>query len=57
MFAEIKIFRCVNCHGLWFDMLEKDDLAKIKGSDPIDVDNSAKISCECNVAVTQCCHG
>lgn len=36
-FADIEVDRCVSCHGLWFDMLEKDDLVKIKGSEAIDI--------------------
>ncbi len=36
-FQEIEIERCVNCRGLWFDMLEKEDLLKIEGSEEIDI--------------------
>lgn len=36
-FAEIEVERCVSCRGLWFDMLEHDDLVKIKGSEAIDI--------------------
>ena len=36
-FAEIEVERCVSCRGLWFDMLEQDDLVKIKGSEAIDI--------------------
>lgn len=37
LFAEIEVERCVGCQGLWFDMLEKEDLVKIKGSEAIDI--------------------
>jgi Zn-finger nucleic acid-binding protein len=35
--GSIEVDRCVNCGGLWFDMLEKEDLVKIKGSESIDI--------------------
>ena len=37
VFAGIAIDRCTICKGLWFDMLEKEDLLKIKGSEEIDL--------------------
>jgi len=36
-FGEIEVERCLGCQGLWFDMLEKEDLAKIEGSEAIDI--------------------
>lgn len=36
-FENIKFERCDNCQGLWFDMLEKEDLVQIKGSESIDI--------------------
>lgn len=36
-FADIEVERCLSCRGLWFDMLEKDDLVKISGSEAIDI--------------------
>jgi Zn-finger nucleic acid-binding protein len=36
-FADVEFERCLNCCGLWFDMLEKEDLVKIKGSESIDI--------------------
>ena len=36
-FAEIEVDRCLGCKGLWFDMLEKEDLVVIEGSESIDV--------------------
>jgi Zn-finger nucleic acid-binding protein len=38
-FAEIEVERCLGCLGLWFDMLEKENLVKIKGSEAIDIGN------------------
>ena len=35
---EIEIDRCPKCKGIWFDILEHEDLRKIKGSaDKIDI--------------------
>ncbi len=58
-YGEVEVDRCVGCQGLWFDMLEKDDLLKIEGSESIDVgsaeqgqrfDASRRINCpKCNV--------
>jgi Zn-finger nucleic acid-binding protein len=28
-FSEIEVDRCLGCKGLWFDMLEKEDLVLI----------------------------
>ena len=36
-FNKVKIERCDACAGLWFDMLEKEDLLKMKGSEVIDI--------------------
>lgn len=36
-FKDIEVERCTQCKGLWFDMLEKDDLLKIEGSESIDI--------------------
>jgi Zn-finger nucleic acid-binding protein len=36
-FNEVQVERCTNCKGLWFDMLEKEDLAKMEGSEAIDI--------------------
>jgi Zn-finger nucleic acid-binding protein len=35
--ADIELERCLGCRGLWFDMLEKDDLVNIEGSEAIDI--------------------
>jgi Zn-finger nucleic acid-binding protein len=36
-FDSIIFERCESCNGLWFDLLEKDDLLKIEGSEEIDI--------------------
>jgi Zn-finger nucleic acid-binding protein len=36
-FQEIEVDRCLGCRGLWFDMLEKEDLVRIEGSEAIDI--------------------
>ena len=38
-YADIQVERCLGCQGLWFDMLEKEDLVKIEGSESIDIGN------------------
>ena len=35
-YQDIEIDRCTNCKGIWFDMLEHEDLKKISGSESID---------------------
>ncbi len=60
-FREIEVDRCTGCRGLWFDLLEKDDLARIEGSESIDIgsehvgeafDELRKIDCpQCAVAM------
>ena len=57
----IDVERCSGCYGLWFDMLEKEDLKAIAGSEAIDIgdsdvgrkyNNNKKIKCpECHVAM------
>ncbi len=59
--GEIKVERCLGCQGLWFDMLEKEDLVKIEGSENIDIGdeqvgeeytNMRDIKCpQCSVAM------
>jgi uncharacterized protein len=44
-FNGIEVDRCTDCHGLWFDEFEKDDLLKIKGSEKIDI-GDAKVGRE-----------
>ena len=43
-FEHIKVERCANCQGLWFDMLKKEDLLKIKGSESIDIGSELESS-------------
>lgn len=60
-FRGIEFERCTNCKGLWFDMLEKEDLIKMKGSEAIDIGDEQvgkeyrdmqKINCpKCNSAM------
>ena len=37
LFLDIIVDRCTACRGLWFDALEKEHLAAIKGSEAIDL--------------------
>jgi uncharacterized protein len=36
-YKDIEVDRCFKCRGLWFDMLEKEDLLKLEGSESIDI--------------------
>jgi Zn-finger nucleic acid-binding protein len=36
-FQDIVVDRCTSCRGLWFDALEQEHLAALKGSDKIDL--------------------
>ena len=36
-YADIEVDRCTDCQGLWFDLLEKEDLVRIEGSESIDI--------------------
>ncbi len=38
-FNEIEFERCLGYQGLWFDMLEKEDLVKIAGAEVLDIGN------------------
>ena len=51
-FQDIQIDRCLTCKGLWFDALEKEHLDAMRGSQSIDVgqtaggrSQSARINC------------
>ena len=37
VYQGIEIDRCTHCAGLWFDMLEAEDLKKLSGSEAIDI--------------------
>ena len=38
----IEVDRCTQCGGLWFDMLEAEDLKKLSGSEAIDTGDKGK---------------
>ncbi len=38
----IEVDRCPNCHGLWLDQFEKENLKALKGSESIDVGDPEK---------------
>lgn len=40
-FNGIEIERCIQCNGMWFDMLEHEQLKKMKGSEVIDIGSKA----------------
>lgn len=35
--GKVELDRCTKCKGLWFDMLEKEDLMAIEGAELIDI--------------------
>lgn len=37
MYGSIYVERCVECRGLWFDLLELEHMAAIEGSEAIDI--------------------
>ena len=36
-YSGIEVDRCIKCKGIWFDILEHEDLKKIEGSESIDI--------------------
>lgn len=36
-YENIEVDRCPNCHGLWLDQFEKEELKALRGSESIDV--------------------
>jgi Zn-finger nucleic acid-binding protein len=57
-FEGIGVDRCTVCKGLWFDVLEKEHLNELKGSEAIDVGEKAADAAEahrilCPVCKTQ----
>lgn len=40
-FRSIEVDRCTGCKGLWFDLMEREMLLEIDGSEAIDVGKSA----------------
>ena len=56
-FHEIEVERCQGCNGLWFDMMEKEDLLKIEGSEAIDIGSeqvSEQYRDQVNILCPQC---
>lgn len=41
-FQEFEVDRCTRCGGLWFDMLEAEDISRLKGSESVDTATSIK---------------
>jgi Zn-finger nucleic acid-binding protein len=39
---DVEVDRCTDCHGLWFDLLEHEDLKKMPGAEALD-DGDASI--------------
>jgi Zn-finger nucleic acid-binding protein len=37
LFQGVEVDRCPKCSGIWFDLLEQEDLRKKKGSESVDV--------------------
>ena len=40
-YHNIEVDRCTMCFGIWFDMLELEDLKAMKGSETIDIGSAA----------------
>jgi Zn-finger nucleic acid-binding protein len=38
-FQSVQVDRCTKCRGIWFDLLEKEDLKHVKDSEKIDIGN------------------
>ena len=36
-YQNVEVDRCINCKGIWFDMLEQEELKKMNGSEAIDI--------------------
>ena len=34
---DIEVDRCTNCRGIWFDLLERENLARLEDSEQIDI--------------------
>lgn len=58
----VQVDKCTHCSGIWFDLMELQDLKKMKGSDKIDKvpenkpavssDSDKKVKCpKCNVTM------
>ncbi len=42
VYDSIEVDRCTNCHGLWFDMLEAEQLRSMEGAESIDIGDPKK---------------
>jgi len=42
VFENVEVDRCKNCEGIWFDMLEHEDLKTLQGSEAIDTGDPEK---------------
>jgi Zn-finger nucleic acid-binding protein len=42
VFKDVEFDRCVDCRGLWFDLLEHEDLKKLAGSEAIDIGDASR---------------
>ena len=40
-YQNVRIHRCTACKGLWFDMLQDEDLRSLPGSEAVDIGNAA----------------
>ncbi len=40
--AEMEVDRCVGCQGVWFDLLEAEDLKKLRAAGKVDVGSARK---------------
>lgn len=55
---DIEVDRCTNCGGIWFDLLEHEELKRIAGSEAIDTGSRDLARCLNRVADIECpvCH-
>ncbi len=56
MFHHVEVDRCTNCEGIWFDILEHEELKTIAGSESIDVGDpqKGKENTPSNIALSSC---
>jgi Zn-finger nucleic acid-binding protein len=47
LFEGVEVDRCIDCHGLWFDVSEREDLMKRRASEAID-NGDAQLGSEFN---------
>jgi uncharacterized protein len=46
---DVEVDRCTQCKGIWFDMLEQEDLKTLEGSEQIDIGDE-KVGAKFNTA-------